>query len=78
MLVMEGLSHPWLTAHAERVNAGFATLCINDSRFSDSVSRATADKARFDYRLHMWKQSLLGLGADLPRADLIPALGTDN
>lgn len=78
MLVMEGLNHSWLTGHAERVNAGFAALCINDSRFADSVSRATADKTRFDYRLHMWKQSLLGLGADLPRADLIPALGTDS
>ncbi len=77
MLVMEGLDQSWTTAHAASINERFADLCITDSKFSDSVSRATADKTRFDYRLSQWKQALLGLGATLPRTDFIPCDNPD-
>jgi hypothetical protein len=77
MLVMEGLDKSWISTHAASINDSFATLCIDDSRFSDSVSRATADKTRFDYRLSKWKQALLGLGAILPRSDSIPSAASD-
>lgn len=77
MLVMEGLDESWISTNADSINDSFATLCIVDSKFSDSVSRATADKTRFDYRLSKWKQALLDLGAILPRSDFIPRATSD-
>jgi hypothetical protein len=77
MLVMEGLDESWILTNAASVNDSFALLCIVDPKFSDSVSRATADKTRFEYRLAKWKQALLDLGAILPRSDFIPCATLD-
>ncbi len=77
MLVMEGLDESWISMRADSINDSFATLCIGDSRFSDSVSRATANKTSFDYRLSKWKQALIDLGAILPRSDYIPCPVSD-
>lgn len=72
MITLGMIQIEWLNEHHERVNQAFRGLCIEDSNFSDSVSRATANKKRFEYRLGKWAKVLEDLGAKLKRPDLIP------
>lgn len=72
MLTLSMIEPSWLIEHHGEVDAAFRRLCTEDSNFSDSVSRATADKKRFEYRLSMWAKALQELGAELDRPDLIP------
>lgn len=72
MLVMEALDPEWLEANKARILKGFIELCLTDAEFADSVSRATADKRRFEYRLRKWCDVLLGLGATFPASTRIP------
>ena len=71
-IVMEGLDTKWAGANREAVKAAFTSLCLDDQVFADSVSRATADKARLEYRLGRWRDALLRLGAVLPAEGRIP------
>jgi len=77
MLVMEGVDISWLSDNSSAVKESFAELCINDNTFADSVSRATANKTKFDYRLSKWKQTLESLGAVLPRSCFIPSASSN-
>jgi hypothetical protein len=72
MISSEMIAMEWLTENRDRIRQEFETLCILDDKFADSVSRATADKKRFDYRLSTWVSALEQLGADLQQRDLIP------
>ena len=72
MLTLSMIRLDWLTEHRDRVNCAFRQLCTEDSSFSDSVSRATADKKRLEYRLSTWAKVLQKLGAELDRFELIP------
>lgn len=72
MIVMEGLDPSWARSHTERIQKAFENLCLKDPRFSDSVSRATADKSRMDYRLRRWADALKEIGAQLPSESRIP------
>lgn len=72
MLVMEGVDPQWVLHEAAEIEAQFVALCVDDKRFSDCVSRATADKTRMEYRLAAWNEALLSLGARLPLAGRIP------
>ena len=72
MLTLWMIRLEWLTEHRGRVNEAFRRLCTEDSSFADSVSRATADKKRFEYRLSKWANVLQDLGAELDRPNLIP------
>lgn len=72
MLACGMIEHGWLSENAENIREVFRKLCITDERFADSVSRATADKKRFDYRLRVWIAALEGLGARISEPSLIP------
>jgi hypothetical protein len=71
MLVMEGIEPKWVALHAVDVRSAFERLCLKDRTFNDCLSRATADKARMEYRLATWNRALLDLGAVLPLASRI-------
>lgn len=72
MLVMEGVDVDWAAKHKTDILVEFVNLCLNDERFADSVSRATADKTRLEYRLRTWKKALLDIGAKLPAENRLP------
>ncbi|WP_299616358.1 DUF262 domain-containing protein [Pelagibius sp.] len=72
MIMSELVPLEWLTENRDRIRDCFQALCINDDTFADSVSRATADKKRFDYRLNVWATSLTELGAQISAPHLIP------
>lgn len=72
MLVMEGMNLNWIGEHRAEILRAFIGLCLDDEKFADSVSRATADKTRLIYRVSTWKQALIGLGAELPAASRLP------
>jgi hypothetical protein len=72
MIVMEGLDTEWASDNREAIKVAFTSLCLEDQVFADSVSRATADKARMDYRLRRWRDVLLQLGGVLPAEGRIP------
>lgn len=72
MTVMEGMDPAWAGSNAAAIRDAFISLCTEDSRFNDCVSRATADKSRMEYRLRAWADALIGLGADLPASDRVP------
>ncbi|BAL22356.1 DUF262 domain-containing protein [Azoarcus sp. KH32C] len=76
MIVMEGANPNWIETHSTEIEAQFIELCVNDQRFSDCVSRATADKTRMEYRLFKWNESLKNLGAQLPYSARIPLAPT--
>ncbi len=71
-LVMEGLDLGWAKAKKIGIVEAFKKLCLSDQAFADAVSRATADKARMEYRLRKWKDALVSLGADLRSAARLP------
>ena len=62
----------WLNENCDRIREEFQQLCVTDAIFADSVSRATADRKRFDYRLNAWAFTLVEMGAELQEPDLIP------
>ena len=72
MLTSGLLPVDWLTDNRDAVRSAFEDLCSNDEVFIDSVSRATANKKNFDYRLNRWATALTSLGAKLKSPDLIP------
>lgn len=72
MLTSEIIPIEWLNEKCDRIREEFQQLCINDAIFADSVSRATADRKRFDYRLNAWASTLVKMGAELKEPDLIP------
>jgi hypothetical protein len=74
MMVLEGLDAAWAAENSTQIVASFVDLCVNDQRFNDCVSRATADKSRMDYRLATWNATLANMGANLPMAGRIPPL----
>ena len=76
MLSFEMIDREWLVGHATEVREAFFDLYRSDTDFVDSVSRATADKRRFEYRLHAWAQALKRIGATLGSEHLIPARPT--
>lgn len=73
MLVMEGMDINWLHENRGTVQATFSQLCLEDAGFADSISRATADKSRLEYRLRTWAEGLRGLGAEVPNWHKIPS-----
>lgn len=74
MVVMQGVDPDWLHEHRAAIQDRFERLCLDDTRFADAVSRATADKSRMDYRLSKWAEELAHLGAELPAAAYLPAV----
>jgi len=74
MMVFEGVDAVWVRENSAQVVASFVDLCVNDQRFNDCLSRATADKSRMDYRLATWNATVAGMGATLPMASRIPPL----
>jgi hypothetical protein len=72
MLVMEGMDVMWLRANGPGVVAAFRELCLDDSKFADALSRATADKSRFDRRVRTWSAKLKELGAEVPCEHRVP------
>ncbi len=74
MLMMEGMDADALSQRRQQVQEAFEKLCLNDGTFSDSVSRATADRARLRYRLEKWAEALMELGFEVKNAVRIPDL----
>lgn len=74
MLVMEGVDLDWISCHSTKIEERFVRLCVNDEKFNDYLSRATANKTRMEYRLCTWNSALLSIGAELPLAARIPSL----
>lgn len=72
MIVMEDMQQGWLRHHRDAIQAEFCRLCLEDSAFADAISRATADKARLEYRLHTWATALSTLGGEVPARSRIP------
>lgn len=72
MLVLGMIDRDWLVANRDAVRSKFEDLCLNDEKFADCVSRATADKSRFEYRMSKWGESLTAMGAEFEPPDLVP------
>jgi len=76
MLIMEGIDTAWLARNGSQIRGKFEELCLCDSDFADSVSRATANRGRLHARLSKWSDALKSLGAHVPNDRRIPEKDT--
>lgn len=74
MICLSGLGTGELLARRQAIIDGFRELCLDDQTFQDSVSRATADRSRFLYRLERFADLLQRSGFQSQRLDEIGQL----
>lgn len=74
MIVLGMIDPVWLSENVDSLKNAFETLCIEDARFADCVSRATADKSRLDYRLAAWANAVRDLGGEMQQEELLPEI----
>lgn len=72
MLSLKDINDDDLSRKAENIAEAFVEICLKNTAFTDTLSRATADRARFYLRLLVWGKKLRELGFDIPYLNQIP------